>query len=235
MNLTWPLAITIIFVSLGLFGFVIAFYYLERKYPPKKEQKKILDPLVHSVIWTTLYILVIFFLEATGWIGQGIAKKLSFGAIILFFALYFINHKALEKIKPMEIKKLKSILWDFLWEDYHAKPHTGEAFGSPIPFHKIKNIDGNENDDFARVVYFLARTNIRGGLFYLVSMDLGNGYIVECTENPDYSVVTRIFGGKPAQQFDLQRKMLSQEMSLGYEQSQNVSYVDPYDKRIHTA
>lgn len=227
-GLTWPIAFVLTFVVLSLFAFVAIIMYLEKKYPKKEDSLKLQNPIIIAVVLSTMYIILVFFLQAYDVISKEDGKIWAMGSILIFAGTFFFIHQHISKLKPLDIRKLKKILWQYLWEDYHAKPHTGYAFGSPIPYHKLKPVNGNEGDQFSRIMYFLARTDIRGGLMFLIGMDIGNGYVVECIESPDSSLVKKMLGGDAAKQYDIWQEMLKDEIR-GVSQNSSVSYRDAYD------
>ena len=202
MNLTWPLAF-IIAIILAFLAWIIT---LEYRKTETKDQKKFRSPVFVTIIVTGLIILVILIMEAFDVLPEGWAREHWWAFLILMAGIWYWNYKELVKLRPMKMKKLEGAMWDLIYSRCKARPHRGLAFGPPLPYHNVTS--SKENGIYNKVVNFLARTTLYGGMYILVRLDIGNAYPLGYTENPDIQYVKRLFGREVAQQYDIERELL---------------------------
>ena len=126
--------------------------------------------------------------------------------LILMAGIWYWNYQTLVKLRPMKMPKLERAMWDLIYSRCKARPHKGLAFGPPLPYHNVTS--SKENGIYNKVVNFLARTTLYGGMYILVRLDIGNTYPLGYIENPDTQYVKRLFGREVAQQYDIERELL---------------------------
>ena len=208
IKFSFPVALTII-GGLAFLGWLV---YLDHKKKEKEDNRQMRDPFITAIMYGLFAIIVVLFLEAFGILPTGWAKDhwYFFIGIMLVVFLYAFHQKKTLKSLPME--KLEKLVWRHVHRRLKARPHRGDAFGSPMPYTKMVETKGE--DPFNKKVISLVRIDRGGGRFVLVSLDPTSGYMLEFVENPHYDIVKKLYGKEAAQQFDIERKLMNKELGI---------------------
>ena len=237
INLTWQLTILI----LAVISFISLLFYLESKRKvEKKDDKRFMGPVFITIITTALIVVVLMVMEGFNLLPEGWAREhwYVFGFLMVF--IWYYNYRKFTKLLPMKMEKLEQKAWDLIYRRSKSRPHRGVGYGSPMPYHNVTNTTQSKDgqyDAYNKVVNFLARTNLFGGMFILVRLDIGNAYELGYIEGPDTQYVKRLFGKEVAQQFDLERDLLQKSIepdeyrianNKSYNESQNQTEASAY-------
>ena len=188
------LGIIVAIMWVGVIFLILGLYWINRKYPKRKEK---LDPIYKGVI----LVLVIFLVHVTAvaigvleqdsikenlhWYGIAIVVAIAFYAIVSYFSNRIIPSYKLWKYYVMpEINRF-----------WNAKPYVGKGYSMAMSFYQV--IEGNAqakilrtqglSDQIDKVQVFMGKVHFANVFEYLAIANKKTGEILRLQANPPLS------------------------------------------------
>ena len=130
----------------------------------------------------------------------------------VFFIVYLTMWNEIRKLKPIKTEKLLILAWEHLDKISLAKPHKGDAFGSPVVAFN-KTIVKEQDPPFNMLFHSLLRTNIEGVTFVYLAQSMTDGEPTKYIEHPDSKMIERFLGKEAAEAYDFEKALIQESMN----------------------
>ena len=199
---------------------LIYFVYDNRKRKENKPDRKP-SPLVSALIAALVFgVLLVVLVLIT---GEMLRPAYLLIIPVIFLLAYMIQWSEVRKLRPLDKLVLLEKAWNEAYSNALAKPHKGDAFGSPIlAYNTVTNRD--QDPPFNILRHWLLRANIPEGIgFFYIAQSLTSGDIQKYIEGPDIKFIERFLGKEAAEKYDFEKAFIHESLKPDFSVDQQAN------------